>query len=118
MRYPISGVSDEALVAETTDARELISGGFTTGRVFWLRGVQLTNTHVSQDSIVKLFDAAEAAQSDDTACKASIYVPASTTVIADFAAPGLKFATNLTAGLETLVGTFGAYMQSAWGYEE
>jgi hypothetical protein len=117
VRYAKSGTSDEALAIATSDAREIMTGGITTGRVFRLRSIQLTNEHVSQDAVVKLFDSAEGAQSDDTACVTAIVVPARSTVIADFD-PGLLFKTNLTAGLEAATGTFGAYKQSACGYEE
>lgn len=118
MRYAKSGHSDEALAIATSDAREIISGGFTTNRVFWLRGISFTNEHDSQDAVVKLFDSAEGAQSSDAACIDSVVVPARSTVQKDYPAPGLLFKTNLTAGLEAATGTFGAYKQSAWGYEE
>lgn len=118
MRYAKSGANDEALAIATSDARELITGGFTTGRTFRLKGVMLTNEHATQDAVVKLFDSAEGAQATDAASKASIVVPARSTVKVEFAEPGLAFVTNLTAGLEAATGTFGAYKQCAWGYEE
>jgi len=117
MRFAKSGSSDEALAIATTDVREIISGGFTTGRVFRLAMVSLTNEHVSEDAVVKLFDLAEGAAATDAACVTAVIVPARSTVIADFK-PGLLFKTNLTAGTEAATGTFGAYKQSASGYEE
>ena len=116
MRFAKSGTNNEALAIATTVVRELI-GGITTGRVFRLTSVQLTNEHVAEDAVVKLFDVAEGAAATDALSKGSILVPARSTVIADFK-PGLLFKTNLTAGTEAATGTFGAYKQSASGYEE
>ena len=116
MRFAKSGTNNEALAIASTDVRELI-GGITTGRVFRLTSLQLTNEHVTEDAVVKLFDSAEGACATDVLAKGSVIVPARSTVIADFK-PGLLFKTNLCAGTEVATGTFGAYKQSASGYEE
>jgi len=117
-RYPISGYNDEALTAPATDVREIVAPGYDLdgrGRVFWLRGISITNEHSTNDAVVELWEQDEGAAVAANQ-RSTIYVPASSTVHVDYPEPGLKFLTNVCAS--TTAGTINAYGVSTYGFEE
>ena len=114
---PISGFSDEAMADPTADCRELISGADFdgAGQEFWLRYIIIRNSHAADDAVLEVYD-----QNEGVAVGANLRfvadVPASTTTTIEFPAPGVKFRTNLTAGINGAVGTVAAYNVHAGGY--
>jgi len=113
MRYAKSGYNDEAL---TTTAKQILTPGITSGRVFWLRGVVITETGGTVDATVKIYD-----QAEGTAVAANQRVPnlicsMGKTTTVEFPAPGIKFVTDVTATVSG--GAVAAYNAVAIGYEE
>ena len=118
MKNPLSGTNDEALTTVGTDVRELITGTDFDGdgRTFRLKGLSFINEHAAASGIVELADQDEAAITAANQRPPSIYVLAETSVIIDLNDPGIRFVTNLVAGVSA--GTFAALSQGAWGYLE
>ncbi len=123
-RYQKSGYNDEALDKYDSDCRELLPGGVTSGRNFYLRGICITNAHASQADQVVLYDDATEGDEDGTGPAAGdrrlvLYCGPANTVTFDFSAPGIKFAVGvLAADLESpAAGTFATHSISIWGYE-
>ena len=112
----VDGHNDEALAAPATDMRELISGldPDGDGRVFYLVYLALVNEHASQVGVVELADQDEAAITAANQRGPAIHVPPGETVIVEFPGMGIKFATNLTAGVTN--GTFSTLSQHAGGW--
>lgn len=113
---PYDGYSDEAMADPTADCRELISGSDFdgNGQEFWLRYIIAIETG-GVDAILELYD-----QNEGVAVAAnkrfSVNVPKSTTTMIEFPAPGVKFTTNITAGVNGGSGTLAAYNVHAGGY--
>lgn len=126
MRYPRSSYNDEALVKYDADCRELLKGGITTGRIFWLRGIVVTNSHAANADQVILYDSAsegiEAASPGPAAAdrRLVIYCGTADTVAIDFPAPGIKFIAGLLAAAlnSPAAGTFATNSIAVIGYEE
>jgi len=124
MRYARSSYNDEALDKYDSDCRELLQGGVTSGRVFWLRGITITNAHASNADQVILYDSdtegAEGTGPAATDRRLAIYCGPANTVSLDFPAPGIKFKDGvLAAKLESPAsGTFATHSISICGYEE
>jgi hypothetical protein len=114
MREPFSGYNDEAL---TTTVKSISSDGDFSGkgRVFWLRGIVISNSHASETGIVDLYDQDEGSATAANQRGSVICPPNSTTTI-DYPAPGIKFETELGAVLTN--GTVGAYDVLVTGYLE
>lgn len=118
MKYAKSSYNDEALDIYSTDARQLLQDGVSSGREFRLRGIAITNSHASQGVVVNLYDSnTEGASPTATLQRAALYVGPIDTAVFSFEAPGIKFATGILGGLATSAGTIGAYAVSVWGYE-
>lgn len=113
---PFDGYNDEAMADPTADVRELISGADFDGdgQEFWLRSLIIRESG-GVDAILDVYD-----QNEGVAVAAnqrfSVNVPKSTTTTIDIPAPGIKFTTNLTAGVNGGLGTLAAYNIHASGY--
>ena len=113
---PYDGYSDEAMADPTADCRELISGANFdgNGQEFWLRYIIAIETG-GVDAILEFYD-----QNEGVAVGAnkrfSVNIPKSTTTTIDIPAPGIKFTTNMTAGVTGGAGTLAAYNIHAGGY--
>jgi len=127
VRYPRSSYNDEALEKYNTgDNKELLKDGITSGRVFYLRGLVITNAHATQaDQVVIYDDATEDGEGETpgpaaTDRRLTIYCGPANTVVIDFPAPGIKFVDGMVAStLESPnAGTFAAYGIAVIGYEE
>lgn len=126
MRYARASYNDEALAKYDADCVELLKGGITSGRVFYLRGIVITNAHVSNSDEVVIYDddseGIEGATPGPAAAdrRFSIFCGPANTVVLDFGAPGIKFTVGvLAAKLESpAAGTFATNSISIWGYEE
>jgi len=126
MRYARYSYNDEALAKYDSDCRELLQGGVTSGRVFWLRGIVITNAHASQADQVVLYDSdSEGAEGGTpgpaaTDRRLTIYCGPANTVSLDFGAPGIKFEDGVLAAAlnDPAVGTFATHSISIYGYEE
>ena len=119
-RYPRFSYNDEALApAVGTEARQLLQGGVTTGRVFWLRGISATNTDAAAGDLW-IYDEVTEAAPTATNQRLELYISATSTMKFEFAAPGIKFVTGVNAGTaaHALDGAFAAYGVTIWGYEE
>ena len=112
---PYSGFSDEAMADPTVDCRELISGADFDGggQEFWLRYIIVRNTGIA--GALEVYD-----QNEGVAVGANLRFvadcPANATTTIEFPAPGVRFVTNLTAGLNAAAGTVAAYNVQAGGY--
>lgn len=113
---PFDGYNDEAMADPTADCRELISGADFDGdgQEFWLRSIIIRESG-GVDAIFEVYD-----QNEGVAVAAnqrfSANVPKSTTTMIEFPAPGIKFTTNITAGVNGGAGTLAAYNIHASGY--
>jgi len=117
-RYAKFSYNDEALAIYSSDARQLLQNGVSSGREFWLRGIAITNSHASEGVVVNLYDSnTEGASPTATLQRAALYVAAANTAVFSFEGPGIKFATGILAGLATATGTISAYSVTVWGYE-
>lgn len=117
-RYAKCSYNDEALAIYSSDARQLLQNGVTSGREFWLKGIAITNSHASQGTIVNLYDSnTEGASPTTTLQRAALYVGPINTAVFSFEAPGIKFATGILAATVAAVGTIDAYAVTVWGYE-
>lgn len=112
MKYPRSGYNDDAL---TTTTISLLTAGISSGRVFWLRGLVITETGGTTDATVKLYDQAEAAVTAANQRLPAIICPKGITTQIEFAAPGIKFITDCEATVSG--GAVAAYNAAAYGYE-
>lgn len=113
MRYPRSGYNDEAL---TTTTKDLLTPGIASGRVFWLRGLVITETGGATDATVVVYDQAEAAVTAANQRVPNLICPKGVTTTVEFDAPGIKFITGVTATVAG--GAVAAYNGVAYGYEE
>ena len=124
-RYPLSGYNDDAMTAKTTvysciNTLGVQKLGVTTGRVFWLRGLVVTNEHATTGGAFELWDQAEAATpAAGTAAnqRLTVYIGPTETVALDFPAPGIKFITGVSGSAEATM-TVNAYGVQCTGYEE
>jgi len=118
MRRPYSGHSDAALVLPATTTNELMTGSNFDGKhvIFWLRNITIRNFNAGNATVIDIYDQDEAVAVAANQ-RLSLDVPAATTAMFDFPAPGIAFYTNLTAA-STPIGTIAAYEASASGYEE
>lgn len=125
-RFSRSSYNDEALVKYDAGNKELLKGGITKGRVFWLKGLVITNAHAANaDQVVIYDDAAELAEAAPTGPAAAdrrltIFCGQADTVVIDYPGPGMKFIDGMVAStLESpAAGTFAAYSIAVTGYEE
>jgi len=119
MRYPRSSYNDEALDAITA-TKELLKGGITSGRVFWLRGLVITNAHAANADQVVIYDDPTEGAETEADRRLTIFCPVADTIVIDFPAPGIKFIDGMTAAkLESPAsGTFPKYGIAVTGYEE
>ena len=124
-RYPLSGYNDDDMAATGSAAHSCINTlgavklGVTSGRIFWLRGLVVTNEHTSNGGTLELFDEAEAGTpAAPTAAnqRLAVYVGPTETVGLDFPAPGIKFVTGVCGAVSA--GTVAAYSVHCSGYEE
>lgn len=113
MKYARSGYNDEAL---TTTTKDLLTPGITSGRVFRLRGLVITETGGTTDATVIVYDQAEAAVTAANQKLPNLICPKGVTTTIEFAAPGIKFITGVTATVSG--GAVAAYNGVAYGYEE
>lgn len=114
MRIPFSGYNDAILGAAVLSISS--DAAFATkGKVFWLRGIVITNTHATQTGLVDLYDQDEAAAVAANK-RGSIQCPPVATTVVDFPAPGIKFITEV--GAVKTNGTVVAYDVLVTGYME
>ncbi len=114
MGIPFSGYNDAALGAAVLSISS--DADFAgKGKVFWLRGVLITNTHATDTAKVDLFDQDEAAVTPAN-MRGSVQCPAKATTMIDFPAPGIKFITEV--GAVKTAGTIAAYDVLVTGYME
>lgn len=127
MRYPRSSYNDEDLEQYSSSNKELLKGGITSGRVFWLKGIAVTNCDPTNTDYVVLYDDptedAEGAEPGPatTDRRLLITVGPKETVLKDFPGPGIKFIDGIVAGTlfaEADGGVFKAYGITITGYEE
>ena len=111
-----NGYNVAAITAIGVGSIRILPGGITSGRVFWLRSLVLTNEHATDQGIVELWDEAEAVTPAAANQRGAFVVPANDTLVLEFAAPGISFATDVTATASA--GTFSAYSQLVSGFEE
>lgn len=125
MRYPRSSYNDEALAQYSSDCRDLLQGGITADRVFWLKGIIITNADPTSTDYVVLYDGdtegAEDAGPVEDDRRLLIAVGPKETVALEFPGPGIKFVDGVLAA--TLFsaadgGVFKAYGVTITGYEE
>lgn len=116
-KYPRSSYNDQAIIDSATAARHLLQGGVTTGRVFWLRGMKVSNPGIA--SVLNLFDSTtEGAAPAADLQRLQVTIAATSTNQFDFGYPGIKFVTGIIAGETAALATLQAYGISVWGYEE
>jgi len=114
MRYAKSGCnSGDAL---TTTTKKILGDGITSGRVFWLRGLVITETGGTTDATVTIYDQAEASVTATNQKMPGMICPKGVTTSIDFPAPGYKFITELTAVVSG--GAVAKYAMAANGYEQ
>ena len=125
-RYPLSGYNITAMVAKATSCTSLIDTmgtsklAVTTGRVFWMRGMVVTNEHATTGGALEVWDEAEAGTpAAPTAAnqRLTVYVGPTETVVLDFPAPGIKFITGVCGTCEATM-TVNAFGVQCFGYEE
>ena len=117
MRYPKVGYNDTALDA---NARAILEPDrLTSGRVFRLTGLIISNEHATGTAVVEIWNEAEAASpTTPTAAnqRLNIQVGPTDTVVIEFPTPGILFTAGPTATQSG--GTVAAYSVYAMGYEE
>jgi len=109
-----SGVTNEALVASDLGIKELLPGGITEGRTFWLRALWAYNSHATDTGILRLWDQSEGdglLLNTMGACP----LPAGEIIMLEWPEPGLPFITNVCASVSA--GTVAAYECGCSGYE-
>jgi len=113
---PYDGYNDQAMADPTAACRELISGANFdgNGQEFWLRYIIAIETG-GVDAILEFYDQNEAVAVAANK-RFSVNIPKSTTTTIDIPAPGIKFTTNLVAGVTGGSGTLAAYNIHAGGY--
>ena len=150
MRYPRSSAATSAIGPATATATayrpSLLSGGITSDRVFWLRGLSQSYAAATDASTgnIEFFDSASGVTATAapvlriegssvsalpiaiTAVLTTTGIVTVTTTLGDilagravhnFGAPGIKFSTGITAMLEGS-GAIPAGHLTVWGYEE
>ena len=127
MRYPVSGANQTALQPATSTAA---TGGITSiyavtsGRVFWLRGIQVpvATVIIAQLQVWDTTQASGATTPTTTKMRLALNLPTSTEThtepaVHSFGAPGIKFESSpkarTTASVESAIGSV-----TVWGYEE
>ena len=116
MRNPRFGYNVAAITASGVGSLRILTGGITTGRVFWLRHLTITNEHATNPGVAELWDEAAAVTPAAANQRGAFIIPANDTVQLDFPAPGIRFDTDVT--MTTSAGTLAAYSQLCAGYEE
>ena len=119
MKYPISGQNTVTLdYAATITGQALMGRNLTSGRTFWLRGVNVWTA--STGTILSLQDATVGTAYSATRAVAFIEAASGSPTLVTYPAPGLKFSTGVcisriatTVSSEFAVGTVGGI-----GYEE
>lgn len=120
-RVGIDGYNDDAIATNLYSLLNRLGAsklGITSGKVFCLRTLQITNEHASANAVVKIYDEAEAATpTTPTAAnqRLTVIVGPTDTVVIDFT-PGRYFKTGV--GAVQSGGTVNAYDVSVSGYEE
>jgi len=113
-QYSRSGVADQALVASDLGVKELLLGGITEGRTFWLRSLWAYNSHATNTGILRLWD-----QSEGDGLLLNVMIacplPAHELTMIEWPAPGIPFITNVCASVSA--GTVAAYEIGCLGYE-
>ncbi len=122
MRNGIDGYNDDNIASNAYSCLNRLGAsklGVTTGKVFCLRTLKITNEHASAPAVVKFYDEAEAGTPGaPTAAnqRLCIIVGATNTVVLDFT-PGVYFKTGVCAAQAG--GTVNAYSGvHVSGYEE
>lgn len=126
MRYKRSSYNDEALVRYDAGNKQLLKDGITPGRVFWLKGLVITNAHAANADQVVIYDdpteAAEGVVPGPAAAdrRLTVFCGPADTVFIDFPGPGMKFIAGMVASTLGVpaAGTFNAYSIAVTGYEE
>jgi len=117
MRYPKVGYNDTALDA---NARAILEPDrLTSGRVFWLKGLVISNEHATGIAVVEIWNEEEAGTPTTPTTanqRLNVQVGPGDTVVVEFPGPGVKFTAGPTATQSG--GTVGAYSVYASGYEE
>ena len=116
MRTPRDSYNIAAITAIGVGSIRILQGGITTGRVFKLRHLTITNEHAATQGIIELWDQAAAVTPTAGNQRGAFVIPANDTVQLDFPAPGISFSTDVT--MTASAGTFAAYSQLCNGYEE
>ena len=119
----IDGINNEVLVDEATDARDILtdlagnSPDFDgDGRVFELKDVTISNESVTTDAVVELWDANEGAGPAAANQRATIIVPANSTVERKWETRGPTFTIGCVASLDGGNGTINIGAIHASGY--
>ena len=121
-RYSRSGWNDEALTDAATDARNLLNNstggdtGITTGRVFYLRGLSISNEHATNQGVLELWDVAAEGVPGATTQRGNWIIPANYSVLLDFPSPGIQFKNGILGTISA--GTVAIASVLVWGYEE
>ena len=109
---PIDGINNEVLVDEGTDARDILtdlagnSPDFNgDGRVFELKELTVSNESVTTDGVVELWDADEGANPAAANQRATIIVPANSTIERSWRTRGPTFTIGCVASLDGGNGT-------------
>lgn len=125
-RFPLSGYNTTAMVAKSTSCTSCIDTvgtsklAVSSGRVFWLRGIVITNEHATTGGAIELWDEAEAGTPTTPTTanqRLTVYVGPTETVALDFPAPGIKFITGV-CGTAEATATVNAFGIQCFGYEE
>lgn len=114
MRIPFSGHNTVALDAAVKSI-STAAGFAAKGKVFWLKGISITNTHATQTGLVDLYDQVAGAIVPASK-RGSVQCPPVATTVVDFPAPGIKFIAEV--GAVKTNGTFIAYDVLVTGYME
>ena len=124
MRNGIDGYNDDALAVPGTTVYSVLNRlgasklGVTTGKVFCLRTLKITNEHATETATVEFYDEAEAGTPGAATAanqRLCVLVGPKNTVVVDFT-PGVYFKTGICAGVT--LGTIAAYSVHVSGYEE
>ena len=117
-RFPKSGANATAILPATASSNQQILG-ITSGRVFWLRGLSMSNNATTGPLSIK--DATVGSTATTPVITIPLVVgsassPANGNVFT-FSAPGVKFATGVVGMLDAS-GSVPIGNITAWGYEE
>ena len=119
-RFPVSGSNATGILAATASSPQTIYD-ITAGRVFWLRGISITRSDDGGD-----LDLRDVAAGTATATQPVVTIPivSATGVGAgqwhthEFAAPGLRFSTNVSGATSLAASNLEIGLVTVWGYEE